>query len=81
MSTAAVPTIPVTSRDFRYRSAAKTDVSLTIDAARKRIGALTGAQVREARRRAERFDAEEEQLRAAEAAVVSINTPPRKVQP
>jgi hypothetical protein len=41
----------------RYRSAAATDVTLTIDQHRKRVGALTGAQVRAQRAKALRGDA------------------------
>lgn len=49
----AAPTTPITRAAFRYRPAAKTSVAQTLEAERKRIGALTGAQVREQRRRAE----------------------------
>jgi hypothetical protein len=41
----------------RYRSAAATDVTLTLEQHRKRIGAPTGAQIRAARAKALRGDA------------------------
>lgn len=70
----ALPTLGIADREFRYRTSAKTDVSLTIEAERKRIGALTGAQVREARRKAERLAAER-QAALADAIEAGVVTP------
>lgn len=50
----AAPTVSLKSAAFRYRPHDKTDVAATLEAERKRIGALTGAQVRAQRRKAER---------------------------
>jgi hypothetical protein len=52
---ATLPTTPL-SHGLRYRPSAKTEVRITVEAERKRIGALTGAQVRA--QRAARLKAE-----------------------
>jgi hypothetical protein len=45
-NTPAVPRVPFINDDGRYDSAASTNVAATLARERKRIGALTGAQVR-----------------------------------
>jgi len=40
------PRVPYYAPEFRYRDPSQTDVAATIAAERRRIGAMTGAQVR-----------------------------------
>lgn len=81
--TPTLPSTPVTAREFKYRSAAKTDVAITLDAARKRVGALTGTQVRDARRRAEREAQQQQQTSTPATTVVTFASPValRKARP